>query len=329
MARYKEFFNPVVWITVLLLAGSVLVCPPVFAQKWPQRPIRIVVPFNAGGATDVITRIVMERVSRQMNHAVVVENKGGAAGTIGVDYVAKVAPDGYTFLMGTTGTNITCEFFVKNVPYETTKDFRGVAMVAGIANLLVVHPSVPAKSLAEFIAYAKAHPGKLNYAATGSGSRMAMELFLQRAGIDVTMIPYRGSAPALQDLVKGDVQATMDLFSSTLPAVESGQLRALAISTKARSSRAPNVPTLDESGVKGYEFISWQGVFAPKQTPAGIINPFSSEINKALAAPEVKQRVQDMGAEPMGGPPEQMDAYIKSEIAKLTAVAKAANIRPE
>jgi tripartite-type tricarboxylate transporter receptor subunit TctC len=201
--------------------------------------------------------------------------------------------------------------------------------VAGIANLLVVHPSVPAKSTSEFISYVKANPGKLSYASTGSGSRMAMELFLQSAGLNVVMIPYRGSAPALQDLIKGDVQTTMDLISSVLPVTENGQLRPLAVSTKSRSRRAPNIPTLAETGVPGYDFISWQGFFAPKQTPTEIVKEFSKQINIALSAQEVRDRIYDMAAELLGGTPEEMDAFVKSEITKLSAVAKAGNIRPE
>ena len=213
--------------------------------------------------------------------------------------------------------------------YDTQRDFRGVAMVAGIANLLVVSPSVPARTVQEFIAHARANPGRMNYAATGSGSQMAMELFLQRAGISVTAVNYRGSGPALQDMIRGDVQATMDLISSTLPSVQEGRLRALGVSTRARNPRAPDVPTLHEAGVPDYEFLSWQGVFAPRATPDAVVEVLSRAINAALTVPELRQRISTMAADPMGGTPTEMDRYIAGEVEKLSAVAHAAGIRPQ
>jgi tripartite-type tricarboxylate transporter receptor subunit TctC len=315
---------------LLLAAGAATLAAPALAQPaFPTRPVRMMVPFAPGGATDLITRLLAEEMQRPLGQPVVVENRSGASGTIGGNAVARSPADGYTLFMGTTGTNILAPFFVADAPYETQRDFRGVAMVAGIANLLVVGPSVPARSVQDFIAHARANPGRMNYAATGSGSQMAMELFLQRAGISVTAVNYRGSGPALQDMIRGDVHATMDLISSTLPTVQEGRLRALAVSTRARNPRAPDVPTLQEAGVADYEFLSWQGVFAPRATPDPVVEAVSRAINAALAVPELRRRIGEMAADPMGGTPAEMDRYIAAEVEKLSAVARTAGIRPQ
>ncbi|MBR0650077.1 tripartite tricarboxylate transporter substrate binding protein [Roseomonas terrae] len=316
--------------SLLAAAATTAMAAPAIAQPaFPTRPIRMVVPFAPGGATDLITRLLAEEMARPLGQNVVVENRSGASGTIAGNFVARGPADGYTLFMGTTGTNILAPFFVLDAPYETERDFRGVAMVAGIANLLVVGPAIPATTVQEFIAYARANPGRVNYAATGSGSQMAMELFLQRAGITATAVNYRGSGPALQDMIRGDVHATMDLISSTLPTVQDGQLRALGVSTTARNPRAPAVPTLQEAGVPGYEFLSWQGVFAPRATPDAIVEKLSQAINDALANPELRRRIEAMAADPMGGTPAEMDRYIAREVATLSAVARAAGIRPQ
>jgi tripartite-type tricarboxylate transporter receptor subunit TctC len=315
---------------LLLAASAAALASPVLAQPaFPARPVRMIVPFAPGGATDLITRLLAEEMQRPLGQPVVVENRSGASGTIAGNAVARSPADGYTLFMGTTGTNILAPFFVADAPYDTQRDFRGVAMVAGIANLLVISPSVPATNVQEFIAYARANPGRLNYAATGAGSQMAMELFLQRAGIRMTAVNYRGSGPALQDMIRGDVQATMDLISSTLPTVQEGRLRALAVSTRTRNSRAPDVPTLQEAGVPGYEFLSWQGVFAPKAAPDAVVETLSRAINAALAVPELRRRIGEMAADPMGGTPAEMDRYIASEVETLSAVARAAGVRPQ
>lgn len=296
---------------------------------FPTQPVRIVVPFAAGGATDVITRLLAEEMAKHLGQSVIVENRSGASGTIAGAAVARSTPDGYTLFMGTTGTNVLAPFFLRDVPYDTQRDFRGVTMVAGIANLLVVHPAVQARNVGELIAYAKANPDGLNYAATGSGSQMAMELFLQRAGIRMTAVNYRGSAPALQDLLRGDVHASMDLISSLLPAVSAGQLRALGVSTRQRNSRAPDVPTLEEAGVAGYEFLSWQGLFAPRATPDEVTEMLARAANAAFASAGLRQRIEATGADVMGGSSPEMDTFIANEVAKLTAVAREANITPQ
>lgn len=314
----------------LLAAAAIALATPTVAQPaFPTRPVRMIVPFAPGGATDLITRLLAEEMARPLGQSIVVENRSGASGTIGGNFVARSPADGYTLFMGTTGTNILAPFFVADAPYDTQRDFRGAAMVAGIANLLVVGSAVPATTVHEFIAHARANPGRVNYAATGSGSQMAMELFLQRAGITATAVNYRGSGPALQDMIRGDVHATMDLISSTLPTVQEGRLRALGVSTATRNPRAPDVPTLQEAGVPGYEFLSWQGVFAPRATPDAVIETISRAINEALAVPELRRRIGAMAADPMGGTPAEMDRYIAREVETLSAVARAAGIRPQ
>jgi tripartite-type tricarboxylate transporter receptor subunit TctC len=298
-------------------------------DNWPERPVRVIVPFNAGGATDVITRIVAERVSKELGQSVIVENRGGAAGGIGVNHVIGAPADGTVFLMGTTGTNILSPFFMKSATYDTQRDLRGVGMIAGIPNLLVVNPKVPANDVAEFVSHARANPDEMTYAATGSGSRMAMELFMQQADIKLRMVPYKGSAPALIDLISGEVSSTMDLASSTLTAVEAGQLRALGISTKEPVSRAPNIPAIAQSGYPDFEFLSWQGVFAPKGTPDKIIDRMSQAITVALRDPDTAKKIQDIGAELMITTAKEMDDYIKSEVDRFTVVADKAGITPQ
>ncbi|WP_431285659.1 Bug family tripartite tricarboxylate transporter substrate binding protein [Humitalea sp. 24SJ18S-53] len=314
----------------LLLLVALLANVGAHAQPvWPQRTVRMVVPFAPGGATDIITRLLAEEMTRNIGQSVVVENRGGASGTIAGTYVARAPADGYTLFMGTTGTNILAPIFIRNVPYETQRDFRGVAMVAGIANLLAVTSALPVATVQELVTYARANPGVLNYAATGSGSRMAMELFLQGTGIDIVMVPFSGGGLALQAMLQNQVHVSLDLLPSLMTAVQDGQLRALAVSTLGRSARAPAVPTLAESGLANYEFISWQGIFAPRATPDAVVEAANRAVLAALAAPETRRRISELGADVMGGTAAEMDAYIAAEIRKLTAVATAAKIEPQ
>lgn len=294
---------------------------------WPTRPLRIVVPFAPGGATDIITRIVSEDLTRRLGQPIVVENRSGANGTIAGLFVARSAPDGTTFLMGSNGTNVITTFFMKDMPYDPRREFRSVGMVAQYAQALVVISSLPVSNLAQFIAYAKTHD--LNYASTGNGARMAMELFMQRAGVSLTRVGYRGSGPALQDLTRGEVQATFDLQSSTLPLVNAGQLRALAVSTPQRNPRTPDVPTMAEAGLPGVEMVSWQAIFAPAGTADEVISTFSSALLTTLRQPEIEERMRDIGAAPFPATPAETDAYIAREFSTLGAVAEAAGIQPE
>jgi tripartite-type tricarboxylate transporter receptor subunit TctC len=315
----------VVGVLVGFIVGSVFFLPQASAA-WPEKPITIVVPFAPGGGTDTLTRILADELSRQTGHTFVVENKAGAMGTIAAKYVAGSAPDGHTYLMGTGGVNVLSRILMKEVTFDTTKALRGVSMIAGMPNVLVINPSVPARTVEEFIAHAKANPKKLNFGASGSGSRMAMELFLHKAGIEMTMIPYRGSAPAIQDLLKGDIHALTDILVSLEGMIKSGKLIGLALTGEAPWDTG--MPTLEEVGIEGATFVSWQGVFAPKETPTVIVEKFSEHINQALMTEEVKKKIKKRGANIMAGTPEQMDNFVQAEIVKLEAVAKAANIVP-
>ena len=312
----------------LAAAAAILVSAPAFAQDpaagYPNKPVRLVVPFPAGGTTDILARIIGQKLSTSLGQQIVIDNRAGAAGNIGADIVAKSAPDGYTLVMGTPGTQAINQLIYSKMPYDTVKDFANVAIVGRIPNVLAVHPSVPAKTVAEFIDYAKKNPGKLNYGTPGNGStgHLSMELFKTIAGgIDVQHVPYKGSAPMLQDLIGGQIQSTFDNLPSALPHIKGGALRALGVSTTERSPALPDVPTVDET-VKGYEASSWFVVAAPAGTPKPILAKLNAEINKALAAEDVKARFAEIGATPVGGAPEDLDRLVQSEIVKWRKVVE-------
>jgi tripartite-type tricarboxylate transporter receptor subunit TctC len=254
----------------------------------------------------------------------VVDNKPGAGGNIGSDIVAKSAPDGYTLVMGTVGTHAINASLYKKMPYDHIKDFVPVSLVALVPNILVVHPSVPANSVKELIAYAKANPGKLNFASSGNGTSIHLsgELFKTTAGVEMTHVPYKGSAPAVTDLLGGQVQLMFDNMPSALPHVKAGKLKALGVTTAKRFPAAPDIPAIAEAGVPGYEASSWFGVLAPAGTPKEIVNKLSSEIAKILQTPEIKERLLSQGAEPVGNTPDQFAAFIKAETAKWAKVVK-------
>src|SRR5438552_13835540 len=242
------------------------------AQTYPTRPIRLVVPFPAGGTTDILAREVGQRLSMTLGQPVVIDNRPGAAGNIGADLVAKSAPDGYTLLMGTVGTHAINASLYAKMPYDHVKDFAPIILVAGVPNVLVVNPSLPVNSVQELIAYAKANPGKLNFASSGPGTSIHLsgELFKVMAGVQMTHVPYKGSAPALQDLLGGQVQLMFDNLPPSLPHIKAGKLRALAVTSVARSPALPDVPTIAESGLPGFEASSWFGILVPAGTPSAI-----------------------------------------------------------
>jgi tripartite-type tricarboxylate transporter receptor subunit TctC len=309
-------------------AAALFAATPSFAQDaaagYPNKPVRLVVPFPAGGTTDILARIIGQRLSQSLGQQIVVDNRAGAAGNIGADIVAKSPPDGYTLVMGTPGTQAINQLIYSKMPYDTVKDFANVAIVGRIPNVLAVHPSVPAKTVAELIDLAKKNPGKLNYGTPGNGStgHLSMELFKTMAGnLDIQHVPYKGSAPMLQDLIGGQIQTTFDNLPSALPHIKGGALRALAVSTTERSPALADVPTVDET-VKGYEASSWFVVAAPAGTPKPIIARLNAEVNKALAADEVKGRFAEIGAQPVGGPPEDLDRLVQSEIVKWRKVVE-------
>lgn len=309
----------------LMLAAIALAGGPAYAETYPSKPIKMIVPFPAGGTTDILARIVGQELTKAWGQQVIVENRPGAGGNIGADAVAKSPADGYTLLMGTVGTHGINVTLYKKMPYDAVKDFAPITLVAAVPNLLVVHPSVPVKSVKELIDYAKAKPGKLSFASSGNGTSIHLsgELFKSMTGVDMTHVPYKGSAPAITDLLGGQVDLMFDNMPSILPHVKNGKLRALAVTTAKRSPAIPDVPTIAEAGVPGYEASSWFGILAPAGTPQPIVAKLNKEIVRILHSPEIKERLSGQGAEPVGDTPEQFAAHIRAEIDKWAKVVKA------
>ena len=309
------------WVLGVSLA---LVAALASAQTYPTKPIRLVVPFPPGGATDILARDVAQKLTEAWGQSVIVDNRPGAGGNIGSELVAKSAPDGYTLEMGTVGTHAINASLYAKMPYDHVKDFTPVILVAGVPNVLVVNPALPANSVAELIAYAKANPGKLNFASSGNGTSIHLsgELFKVMAGVQITHIPYKGSAPALQDLLGGQVQMMFDNLPPSLPQIKAGKLRALAVTSLTRAPALPDVPTLAESGLPGFEASSWFGILAPAGTPAPIVAKLNAEIAKWLATPEAKEKLAKQGANAAGGTPDDFAKHIAAETAKWAKVVK-------
>jgi tripartite-type tricarboxylate transporter receptor subunit TctC len=297
------------------------------AQAYPDKPIRLIVPFPAGGTTDLLARTVGQRLTMAWGQPVVIENRPGAGATIGADVVAKARPDGYTLLMAAVHHTIAANYY-KHLPYDLQKNLAPVSVVAIVPNVLVVRPDLPVSNVQELIAYAKANPGKLTYASNGAGTahNLIGEQFKTMTGTDITHIPYKGSAPALTDLMGGRVTMMFDTVSSCLPYVKAGKLKALAVATGSRSSVLPDVPTLSEAGLKGFDIASWFGVMAPAGTPPAIVDKLSAEIDKILANPEVRKQLLPIGAEPAGGTPQAMKARIDHEVASYGELMKRAGM---
>ncbi|MDM0120733.1 Bug family tripartite tricarboxylate transporter substrate binding protein [Variovorax arabinosiphilus] len=307
--------------------ASALSLAPLAAQAqaaFPSKPITIIVPFSAGGTTDILARVVGQFMSTDLGQPVVVDNRAGAGGNIGGQAAARATPDGYTIFMGTVGTHAINQALYKKMPFDPIKDFAPLSRVAMVPNLLVANPSQPYKNVKELIAYAKANPGKVNFGSSGAGSSIHLsgELFKQMAGVDMQHVPYRGSAPAVSDLLGGQISIMFDNMPSAIPHVKGGKLRPLAVTTAKRSPALPDVPTIAESGVPGYEATSWFGLLAPAGTPAPVIAKLNASILKALANPEVKKKLAEQGAEAAGEKPEQFAAFIAAETAKWGKVVK-------
>ena len=319
---------------VILCAGMLLTLAATAAQAqaYPARPIRFVVPYAPGGPLDLIARAIGQKLTEATGQAVVVDNKPGAGGNIGADIVAKAAPDGYTIVMGAVATHAINPTLYPKIPYDPVKDFTPVAMVAVVPNVLVVNPALPVKSVKELIDFAKARPSYLNFASgsTGSTGHLAGELFNALAGVQMVHIPYKGGAPAMADLLAGQVQLMFDNLANALPQVKAGKLRALAVTTAQRSAFAPDLPTLAEAGVPGFDLTTWFGIFLPGNAPRDIVLRLNTEINKALNAPDMKDRLEKMGAEPpANNTPERFAAFIKVEFDKYARVIKASGAKVE
>jgi tripartite-type tricarboxylate transporter receptor subunit TctC len=315
--------------SALRLAAALACAPAAWAQAdWPSRPVRIVVPFAPGGTTDLTARIVAEQLTQALKQNFIVENKAGAGGNVGAAEVAKAAPDGYTFLMGTPGTQAINQFLYPKMPYDTAKDLVPVSFVVRVPNVLMVNPQLPAKNIKELIALLKAQPGKLSYGTPGNGStgHLSTELFKTQAGVFVTHIPYRGSGPMLQDLAAGQVQMSIDNMPSALPLIQSGKLVALGVTSAQPVPQLPGVPPI-ASVLPGYEAEAWFVLVAPAGTPQPIIDRFSAEVDRILKKPEVAERFAKLGATPVGGTPRQLGDFIAAETRKWQQVVKASGAK--
>ncbi len=312
-------------------AAASVVLPSALAQAYPGKPIRMIIPFPPGGATDILGRVLAQKLGDQLGQSVVVENRPGAGGAIGSEMTAKAAPDGYTIQMATVSTHSIGPALNPKTPYNVKRDFAPVIHLADSTNVLIVSPSLPVNNLKELIAYAKAHPGKLNFSSSGNGTivHMTGEMFKMETGTFIVHIPYKGTALAIPDLIAGQISLMFDNMASALPHVKSGKVKTLAVSQLKRSTLLPEVPTMDEAGLKGFESNTYFGVFAPAGTPAAIVQRLNAEINKALQAPDFRERLAANGAEPVGGTPEQFARVIERETAKYAAVIKRAGIKPE
>jgi len=301
------------------------------AQGYPTKPVRLVVPFPAAGTTDILARAAAQKLSETWNQQVIVDNRPGAGGNIGSELVAKAPHDGYTLLMGTVGTHAINASLYPKMPYDNVKDFAPIILVAGVPNVLVVNPSLPVNSVQELIAYAKANPGKLNFASSGSGTSIHLsgELFKTMTGVQMTHVPYKGSAPALTDLMGGSVQLMFDNLPSSLAFIKAGKLRALAVTSATRSPALPDVPTVAESGVPGFEASSWFGLLAPAGTPNDIILKVNADTQRWLASPDAKEKLQAQGAAAAGGTPEDFAKHIQAETAKWARVVKESGAKVE
>jgi len=294
------------------------------AQAWPSKPIKWVVPFAPGGTTDILARTVGEKLAVALGQPVIIENKPGAGGGVGAEYTAKAAPDGYTIMGGTISTHAINASLYKDLPYDPVKDFVAITLIARVPNMLVVNTAVPAKDVKELIALLKANPNKYSFASSGNGTsqHLSGELFKSMSGTEMQHIPYKGSPPALQDVMGGQVTMTFDNITTAWTLAKAGKLRALAVTTAKRSSIAPDVPTLAESGLPGFEVGSWQGVFAPAGTPPAIVKRLNAEIVRALNLPDVREKLGALGAEIVADSPEEFSALVKSEVVKWADVVK-------
>jgi tripartite-type tricarboxylate transporter receptor subunit TctC len=301
------------------------------AQSFPDRSITMIVPFAAGGSTDVVARIVAQKMSEDLGQQVIVQNVAGAGGNLGADNVARAAPDGYTILMGTVATHALNPLILKSTPYDAEKDFAPISLLVVVPNVLVVNPELPAKNVQELIALLKADPDKYSYASSGNGTPLHLsgELFKSMAGVDMQHIPYKGAGPALNDVIGNQVPIMFDNLPSSSSHIKAGTLRALAVTTAERASSFPDIPTIAESGVPGYETYTWNALFAPANTPADVITRLNASAKKALTDPAVAERMKEFSATIVGSTPEELGAHVKAELAKWKPVVDGAHIQME
>lgn len=309
---------------IATLAAALAPAGPAAAQDFPTRPVTLVIPFAAGGSTDLVGRLIAERMAAELGQPVVVENKGGAGGNLGAAQVAKASPDGYTILMGTVATHALNPALYKKMPYDPVTSFAPVSLLVVVPNVLVVNPDFPAKTTEELIALLKKDPGKYSYASSGNGTPLHLsgELFKSMADVDMQHIPYQGAGPALVDVLSGQVPIMFDNLPSSTSHIKSGKLRALGVTTAKRAPSFPDVPAIAEA-VPGYETYTWNAVFAPAGTPPEVVAKLNAAANKALADPKVQARLADFSAVSVGSTPEELGAHVKKEIAKWAPIVKA------
>ena len=314
------------------VAGAVLVFTAAIAsaQSYPSRVVRMVVAYPPGGSIDVVARLVNQRLTTAFGHQFIIDNRAGAAGNIGTDYVAKATGDGYTLLMGSAASISSAPAVYAKLPYDPMRDLAPIIQVANQPNVLTAHPSVPARTLKEFIAIAKANPGKFNYGSSGIGAsqHMTAELFAMLTGVKIEHIPYKGGTPAMTDLISGQIDFMFTPAPNAIAFVKSGKIRGIAVTSLKRSSALPELPTMDESGLKGFELLGWIGLLGPAGTPREIVDRLNSEINKMLAG-DIRGRLTELGLDAVGGTPEQFAAFIRQDIAKYVKIVKVAGIAPQ
>lgn len=317
--------------TVFLFAATLCgVALQVQAQAWPSKPVRIIVPYPPGGSNDIVARALQNPLSASLGQPVTIDNRGGGATQLGTEAVVRSAPDGTVFLLTNIALGANPSLFAK-LPYDTAKDLAPVTLISSMPLVLVIHPAVPAKSVAEFVALAKAKPGSLNYASAGNGSanHLAMEMFRASAGVDVVHVPYKGFGPAMTDLLGGQVSAAFATTLAALPHVRSGKLAALGISSARRSPAAPDLPTIAESGVAGFDVSEWQMLLAPAGTPGPVVERMQREIAAALQLADVRTRFTELGAAPVGSSAADAQAFLRAELVRWADVAKRAGIKPQ
>ncbi len=313
----------------LVCAALVLAATGAQAQEWPTRPVRIVVPYPAGGAVDIVTRALADKLATQWGQPVVVDNKAGAGGLIGADGVSKATPDGYTLVMGTVSSHAIAPAVYRKMPYDAVADFGAISLVALTPYIITVHPGVPANSLRELVAHARANPDKLNFGSSGTGTtpHLAGELFNTAAGTRMAHVPYKGSAPMVADLLGGQIQVAFD--NTVIPHIKAGKLRGLAVTGPARLAAVPDIPTAAEAGLPGYEAVGWMGLYAAKGTPAALRSRLAADTAKAAGTPDFIAKMEGLGFQARTNTPAEFDAYLKAETVKWAKVVKDAGVPQE
>jgi tripartite-type tricarboxylate transporter receptor subunit TctC len=322
MARVLSGLAAVMLVVAMLVLASVT---PAAAQSYPDRPIRVIVPFPAGGGGDTLARLVMNKVGEVLGTTIVIDNRAGAGGNIGTEAAARAEPDGYTLAYGTNGTHAINHSLYKRTGFDPINDFAPISRLTQIALILVVHPGVPAASVSELLTHLKANPGKVNFASAGNGtsSHLAGELFKSVTGVNIVHVPYRGGALAMTDLIAGQVQMMVEVMPNAYPQVEGGKLRGLAVTTAKRWPTAPAIPTFAEAGIAGYEVTAWDALFAPRSTPKPVIDKLNSAVRKALDDAQLRAALLARGAEPIASSPEELSRHVANEVERWGKVVRA------